>query len=293
MNRDQMLNAPHERRRFAFGGIEWRDGGAYGEHHAQFTGYASVTETPYEVYGGPEYGGWNETMARGAFTRTLRANADINFLINHEGLTLARTKSRTLRLSEDKRGLKVDADLDTRMNPVQDLRIAVERGDVDEMSLGMIVTKDEWYDERGEKASWSDGTERRITEVNMNRMDVSPVNYGANDHTVGAFHAAEMALAELRDGRKINAAQRAVLISISTGMGEGPGPNPEPHEWSDKDGDGRCDVCGFTREGHEAEWAEEPARSHKTPGELLEAHMLLRDTPDTLTALLAHHELIK
>ena len=48
-----------------------------------------MTEFAYYVYGGAPYG-WSETIKRGAFKKTLAEGADVNFLLNHEGMTLAR-----------------------------------------------------------------------------------------------------------------------------------------------------------------------------------------------------------
>jgi HK97 family phage prohead protease len=153
------------------------------------------------VYGGPPFG-WNETINQGAFKRTLRNGADVAFLINHEGMTLARTKSGTLDLTEDKTGLRTVARLDARMNIVNDLQIAVERGDVDEMSFAFRVVKDEWFDQNGDPSNDMVGTERRISEINMDHGDVSAVNYGANPATSGGFRYRNIdaALAELRSG---------------------------------------------------------------------------------------------
>lgn len=165
-----------------------------------FEGWASVTDYAYPVFGGT-FPGWMETMAAGAFKRTLNANADVAFLVNHEGMTLARTKSGTMRLDEDDIGLHVLADLDARQQPVADLQVAAERGDVDEMSLAFWVIEDEWADDDGQPATWMDGTQRTITEVKLHKGDVSAVNYGANDATEGGFRQLEAAFAELRDGR--------------------------------------------------------------------------------------------
>lgn len=179
-----------------------------------YEGYASTTEHPYDVYGGAPFG-WSETIARGAFKKTLSENADVAFLINHEGLTLARTKSGTLRLTEDKTGLKVNADLDPGMNIVNDLRIAVDRGDVDEMSFAFRVVRDEWFDENGEPSNEMVGTERRILETNLNKGDVSAVNYGANPDTSGGFRAVDVALAELRAGRQLDTNQRLLVRNLA------------------------------------------------------------------------------
>jgi phage head maturation protease len=81
-----------------------------------------------------------------------------------------------MRLAEDSTGLHVEADLDPRNGQVADIRSAMERGDLDEMSFAFRVTRQEWS---------PDYSQRDITEVNMNKGDVSIVNYGANPHTSG------------------------------------------------------------------------------------------------------------
>jgi HK97 family phage prohead protease len=179
-----------------------------------FEGHASVVDHGYDLYGGPAAGGWTERIAPGAFTRTLKNGADVAFLVNHDGLTLARTKSGTMTLAEDKRGLKVVAQLDSRQGPVNDLMVASERGDIDEMSFVFRVTEDTWTLEDGSPASWLDGTQRLITEVNLNKGDVSAVNYGANDAASGGFRTLESAFAELRSGRRPSAEQIAALRAV-------------------------------------------------------------------------------
>lgn len=140
----------------------------------RFTGYASVTDTPYEME--DFLGAYTEVVRSGSFAKTLSEGADVPFKVNHAGITLARTKSGTMRLAEDSTGLHVEADLDSRSPEVQTLRSAMERGDVDEMSFGFRVTRQEWS---------PDYTQRDITEVNLNKGDVSIVNYGANPATSG------------------------------------------------------------------------------------------------------------
>jgi HK97 family phage prohead protease len=158
-----------------FEGMELRevpDGS--GGSSLRFTGYASVTETPYEMQ--DFLGDYTEVVRRGAFSKTLAEGADVPFKLNHDGMTLARTKSGTMRLAEDSTGLYVEADLDPSNGQVRDIRSAMDRGDLDEMSFAFRVTRQEWS---------PDWTQRDITEVNMNKGDVSIVNYGANPHTSG------------------------------------------------------------------------------------------------------------
>lgn len=221
MNRTDLLELDQERTRRVWSGrpIELRASSSGST--LTFDGYASVTEESYTVYGGAPYG-WDETIANGAFKRTLQANADVAFLINHDGMTLARTKSGTLKLSEDKTGLRAVADLDPRSNVVNDLQVAVERGDVDEMSFGFRVVKDEWTDSEGQPSSQWDGVNRRILEVNMNKGDVSAVNYGANPATSAGFRGVDVALAELRAGRPLNDKQRDLVRSLAHVLDEAP-----------------------------------------------------------------------
>jgi hypothetical protein len=65
-------------------------------------GYGSVFNTLSN-----ELGGFREIIAEGAFDG--RLNDDVRFLINHEGLPLARTTNGTLKLTTDERGLKYEA----------------------------------------------------------------------------------------------------------------------------------------------------------------------------------------
>lgn len=87
---------------------------------------------------------------------------------------MASTQAGTLRLSEDDKGLAVQADLDMASPWAQTVASAVRRGDMDEMSFGFQVTKDEWDE---------DFENRELLEVRL--FEVSTVPRGANDATVG------------------------------------------------------------------------------------------------------------
>jgi HK97 family phage prohead protease len=137
-----------------------------------FRGYASVTETAYDMW--DMFGPYTETIARGAFAQTLTDGADVAFLLNHGGMTLARTTSGTLRLAEDDTGLLTDADLDEQNTVVRDMASGLRRGDLTEMSFAFRIIRGTWS---------PDYTAYRIEQVDMNRGDVSVVNYGANPGT--------------------------------------------------------------------------------------------------------------
>ena len=114
------------------------------------------------------------TIKRGAFRSTLARSPLVELTINHGAggsLPLAHTKSGSLRLAEDERGLRIDADLDESRHDVADLLKAMARGDVDKMSFGFIADKDDWS---------TDGTVRNIRSIDLDGGDVRVVNDPAN-----------------------------------------------------------------------------------------------------------------
>ncbi len=167
-----------------------------GSPFREFYGHASITGKPYEMYGGPDKGGWNETVDKGAFKRTLNATPDVPFKINHEGMTLARTTAGNMQLREDATGLEVKAQLDTRVSVVNDLVLLMEAGNINEMSFAFRVNKQSWLDAEGQDVPWWDlsGIDRHLQELDIHKGDVSVVNYGANPFTDAALRS----LADLR-----------------------------------------------------------------------------------------------
>jgi HK97 family phage prohead protease len=142
-------------------------------------GYATVYDYRYDVAGGPEMNGFTELVARGAAKKSAE-EADVRLLVNHGGVALARTKSGTMTLESDDIGLRVRAALDPSNPVVAELRSAMARGDLDEMSFGFRVLRDEWS---------ADYTERTIREVKL--YDVSLVTFPANPATVAQMRATE------------------------------------------------------------------------------------------------------
>lgn len=159
-------------------------------------GYASLFDSPYPVAGGPDAGGFLETVTRTAFDQTLAGGPDVHFLINHEGVTLARTKSGTLTLTTDRKGLLAEARIDRRDPMGQSLEVKMERGDLDEMSFAFRTVRQEWNE---------DFTERGLLEVNIDKGDVSVVNNGANDKT-------RIRIADARDA--LSALASAELVEV-------------------------------------------------------------------------------
>ncbi len=140
--------------------------------NVDLVGYATVYDHAYDVAGGAPYG-WSETICAGACDRSVSERDDVRLLVNHDGIALARTRSKTLTLESDSTGLRVSARLDAQSPSVQSLTSAMNRGDMDEMSFAFKVNRQEWN---------ADYTERSISEVKL--YDVSVVTYPANPATV-------------------------------------------------------------------------------------------------------------
>jgi len=145
------------------------------------SGYAAVTERPYDM------GWYEETIARGAFRRSLSNNPgpDVSLLVNHgqagSGLPIARTTAGSLRLVEDEVGLRVGADLDPEDPEVQSLHRKMLRGDLDgQMSFAFRIAEQKWNEDRNK---------RRVIVADIHRGDCSVVNYAANDATFSSIRS--------------------------------------------------------------------------------------------------------
>lgn len=133
------------------------------------TGYAAVFGEETNIGGM-----FTEVIEKGAFRSALERGDDVVFLINHDGLPLARTRSGTLQLREDERGLFVDTYLDPSDPDVRAIVPKMRRGDLDKMSFAFIPTRQEWDDS-------GDMPKRSIQDLQL--YDVSIVTTPAYDGT--------------------------------------------------------------------------------------------------------------
>ena len=134
-----------------------------------FEGYASVFNSESE-----DLGGFRETVAPGAFKRSLRSRNDIKLLFNHDtGAVLGSTRSGSMSLTEDDRGLKVRATL-PRTSLAMDVAELIRTGIIDSMSFGFSVIRDSWD---------SGGTNRVLEAVRLH--EVSIVAFPAYSGTAG------------------------------------------------------------------------------------------------------------
>ncbi|GAC1535673.1 MAG: hypothetical protein NVS3B1_30020 [Marmoricola sp.] len=187
------------------------------------SGTPIVYDTPYTVT--DMFGEFSERMAPGVAAETLARGADVRFLFNHDGLPLARSTSGTLSLEDSSTALTFTARLDARQQLANDLAVAIERGDVTQMSCGFCVASDEW----------DEGMENRTIFRFSELLDVSAVTYPASPTTsiqVARRMALEMpvesrararrAVADLKAGKTLPADRVEALRSmLSTDLDPG------------------------------------------------------------------------
>lgn len=163
------------------------------------SGYAAVFDTE-TVIGGKDWG-FREKIAKGAFSEALKIS-DVRALFNHEEeYVLGRTKSGTLRLTEDDRGLKVEIDPPDTQD-ARDLITKMQRGDIDQMSFAFTMEGGvQTWDETGDMPL-------RIIEKVGELMDVSVVTFPAYPETEAAARSLAATRKERQRRNFNNAASR-------------------------------------------------------------------------------------
>ncbi|MHA6644534.1 HK97 family phage prohead protease [Mesorhizobium sp. A623] len=123
----------------------------------KLVGYAAVFNQETRI------ADFSEVIRKGAFSASLAAGDDKLALVDHDtGKVLARTKSGTLRLQEDERGLRFEIDMpETTLG--RDLLAMASRGDLGGASFSFSVP------EGGE--AWS-GDKRELRSVKLHEVSV-------------------------------------------------------------------------------------------------------------------------
>lgn len=184
-------------------GLEVRDQGGSGDT-VTIVGIPLVYNTAYTVV--DAFGEFEERMSPGVASEVL--GADVRFLIDHDpSRLLARTASGTLKLTDSDEGVRMAATIDLRDSDARNLMIRLERGDVNQMSCGFIVGKDEWNDDMDQR------TIHKFADL----LDVSAVTYPASP-TTSIEVAQRMALRMQMAGIRMNKIERDLRAgkSIST-----------------------------------------------------------------------------
>jgi len=167
-----------------------------------FSGYAALFDSPSEPLP------FIERIQRGAFKRSLKTRNDIKFLWNHDsGEILGSTRARTLTLSEDDRGLKVEGTLPNTSRG-RDVAELLRRNDIDAMSFGFSVPQggDTWS---------GDGSQRTLRQVSLH--EVSLVAWPAYTATAGTVSVRKYE--KLAERAEVNADALAdALLKIEDGL---------------------------------------------------------------------------
>ena len=119
------------------------------------SGYAATFNDPTAI------GGFTERIAPGAFTRSLASGRDVLALLDHRAdVLLGRTRSGSLKLSEDSKGLRFELQLPNTA-AARDVIALAERGDLGGMSFGFIATDEAW-----------DGDTRELRGIELHEISV-------------------------------------------------------------------------------------------------------------------------
>jgi uncharacterized protein len=159
-----------------------------------FEGYAAVFNSESE-----DLGGFREFIAPGAFKRSLQSRNEVKLLWNHDaGEPLASVRGGTLKLTEDARGLKVEARL-ANTSRGRDVAELIRSKTVDSMSFGFSVIKDTWN---------AEGNVRTLNAVRL--FEISMVSFPAYQATAGTV--------SVRSSNTIDADQLAdALFKLESG----------------------------------------------------------------------------
>lgn len=158
-----------------------------------FSGYAAVfNELSVNL------GGFRERIKPGAFRSAIEGGDDVRFLINHNADKILGRTPKTLTLSEDDMGLRVECEL-PNTSYANDLAESMSRGDISQMSFGFTTRADSWP----EKDTETGLPIRQLDDVGL--FDVSAVAYPAYPDTTAEVRS----LIETEHPEILERAQRA------------------------------------------------------------------------------------
>ena len=132
-------------------------------------GYFAVFNSNYEIWEGA-----SESIAPGAFDSSI--SNDVRALTNHDTtLVLGRTKSSTLELKTDSRGLWGRIRINPNDSDAMNTYERVKRGDVDQCSIGFLIRSQETDFKEDGSIHWT------ITDVEL--FEVSVCTFPAYEET--------------------------------------------------------------------------------------------------------------
>ena len=169
------------------------------ENEMRIEGYAVVFDEVTDL-------GYLEVIERGALDNC--DMSDVCLKYNHEDTTLimARTRNKSLELTVDDHGLKINAKLiDTQSN--RDIYKSIQAGLLDKMSFAFVVSDANWDTVDGKDM-------RRITGIEK-LFDVSVVDVPAYDQTEVYTRSKEVAEKEQVEYHKLKLEKEKMLLLLS------------------------------------------------------------------------------
>jgi HK97 family phage prohead protease len=147
--------------------------------------YDGTPDTEYELW---DFGSERciERILPGAFDKALSRPDDVRGLFNHSpDHILGRTKSGTMKLSVDAKGLSYEITPgDTSI--AKDVLSHLKRGDVTGSSIAFYVDEERWTETKGADEKWT--VLREI--ISLSLADTGPVTFPAYEKTTAGVRAA-------------------------------------------------------------------------------------------------------
>lgn len=183
-------------------------------HAAVFGQRVLIGRLPWGFYEDFAAGSFRDTIADGGES----LGVDQAHLLDHDSYyVVSRVGASSLSLAEDKTGLAIDSEADTRVSYVADHVVNLEVGNVSGMSIGFYVDEDEWSSETME-AEGPDGKTVQIevetrTVLRASLLEVSDVTFPAFPTTDVGLRDVAGALARRGDEKAIERyAERAPIL---------------------------------------------------------------------------------
>jgi HK97 family phage prohead protease len=186
----------------------------------RFAGYAAVFNSDSQPLP------FTERILPGAFKRSLKSRNEIKLFMNHNmDKVLGSTRAKTLKLTEDSKGLLAEAVLPDTSDG-RDLSVLMQRGDVNSMSFGFSVPQggDTWS---------GDGQTRELKEIRLHEVSIV-TGFPAYQSTTATVRSLDIladlvhldpdmvqqTLSKLEEGLKLNNFEADLVIEIVSKLRE-------------------------------------------------------------------------
>jgi HK97 family phage prohead protease len=186
----------------------------------RFAGYAAVFNSDSQPLP------FTERILPGAFKKSLKSRNEIKLFMNHNmDKVLGSTRAKTLKLTEDSKGLLAEAILPDTTDG-RDLSVLMQRGDVNSMSFGFSVPQggDLWS---------GDGQTRELKEVRLHEVSIV-TGFPAYQSTTATVRSLDVladlvhldpnmvseAISKLEEGLELNHFEADLVIEIVSKLRE-------------------------------------------------------------------------